>query len=92
MTCTSVFQDDMDLIAGRTLYNSGITERIARPCSHFYRGVERDPCVGTLEKGTIAPTPTITESPETSPDDASVTITTVTSALIAGSIMAMLGI
>jgi hypothetical protein len=63
LTCTSVFQGDFDAIAGRTLYNSGITERIARSCSVFYP-VEHDPCVGSTERGVV-----VTDAPTPDPGD-----------------------
>lgn len=66
LACTQTFQGDFDAIAGRTLYNSGITERIIRPCDVFSR-VDHDPCVGTKEVGefscdgsTTAPAPSPT--------------------------------
>jgi hypothetical protein len=52
LTCTEAFQADFYAIAGRILYNSGITERIARPCDVFH-SVEHDPCVGTTENGHV---------------------------------------
>lgn len=68
LDCSKEFQADFDAIAGRTLYNSGITERIVRPCDVFSR-IEHDPCVGTTEVGdlpcageTTAPAPSPTGS------------------------------
>jgi hypothetical protein len=56
----STFQGDFDTISGRTLTNSGITQRIARACSDFVR-VNHDPCQGNTtfdEPDTMAPQPT----------------------------------
>ena len=49
LTCTNIFYADFEVISGRTLQNSGISERIARACSVFYP-VEHDACVGSTER------------------------------------------
>jgi len=51
----SQFQEDFDLISGRTLTNSGITQRIARPCSDFVRS-NHDPVCQVSTTPTQAPT------------------------------------
>jgi hypothetical protein len=61
LTCTSVFTSVFDVISGRTLQNSGVSERIARACSVFYP-VEHDPCVGSSERGVV-----VTEAPTAGP-------------------------
>ncbi len=48
--CSQGFQADFDSFAGRTLVNSGVTERIIRTCDTFSR-IEHDHCVGTEELG-----------------------------------------
>lgn len=50
LQCSEAFQADFDTLAGRTLYNSGITERIVRTCDSFSR-IEHEHCVGTTEIG-----------------------------------------
>jgi hypothetical protein len=62
LTCTRVFQGDFDDIAGRTLWRSGITERIVQYCGDIYRVDHGDPCVGTSERGDE-----VTESPTAAP-------------------------
>jgi hypothetical protein len=63
LQCSADFQVDFDILAGRTLYNSGITERIVRSCDVFTR-IEHDHCVGVelgddlCDGGGVAPTPT----------------------------------
>ena len=78
LACSQDFQTDFDAIAGRTLYNSGITERIVRPCSVFGR-VDHDACVGTTEVGDVpcadssstnAPAPSPTGSSPSPPSGA----------------------
>jgi hypothetical protein len=59
LACSQTPQAEFDVLSGRTLQNSGITERIIRPCSAFSR-VEHDYCVGTTQVGSCeasAPTP-----------------------------------
>ena len=53
----SKFQADFDVLSGRTLTNSGITQRIARPCADFFR-VIHDPCLGntTFDEPNTMPT------------------------------------
>lgn len=68
----STFQADFDIISGRTLQNSGITERIARPCADFFR-VDHDPCQGNTtfdEPETMPPTPAPTSGVYVSPKGA----------------------
>jgi hypothetical protein len=77
LTCSEAFQADFDAIAGRTLSNSGITERIARPCDDFYR-VEHDPCVGTTEIGDVG-----TDAPTMAPDGAIRTLPVMALTLVA---------
>jgi hypothetical protein len=57
LSCSGVWQNDLDALAGRTLQNSGITERIARPCEDFAR-IVHDPCtmVEVLQPSTPSPT------------------------------------
>jgi len=45
LTCQEDFRADFDRIAGIEFANAGITERIARKCSDFYRAIH-DPCLG----------------------------------------------
>ena len=52
LQCSSVPQIEFDLLSGRTWQNSGVTERIVRPCSAFSRIDHHDHCVGTTEFGT----------------------------------------
>ena len=66
LQCSSVPQADFDALAGRTWQNSGVTERIIRPCSSFARIDHHDPCVGTTEAGTCgnsAPTAAPKDNP-----------------------------
>jgi hypothetical protein len=65
LSCSNVWQGDFDALAGRTTYNSGITERIARPCDRFTR-IVHDPCPGNITRGVVA-----TESPTMTPGDGS---------------------
>jgi hypothetical protein len=62
LACALPFQQDYDIIGGRTYAGSGITETVARACSEFFR-VVHDPCVGAVV--TLPPTqaPTITAMP-----------------------------
>lgn len=50
-----IFQDDFDMLSGRTMSASGIIDAIARPCSTFYP-VDQTSCTSTL--ATAAPTKT----------------------------------
>lgn len=73
LECSLDFQADFDTIAGRTLYNSGITERIVRPCDVFTR-IEHDHCEGTTEIGDdpcIPGGPAATQPPGGSPGTSS---------------------
>lgn len=56
LECSLDFQLDFDRIAGRTLYNSGVTQRIVRQCGAFSR-VEHDHCAGTSDDGDIGDSP-----------------------------------
>jgi hypothetical protein len=68
----NLFQEEFDLLSGRTLAKSGITEAIARPCSAFYP-VDHDPCASVpLTIAPVAPTvssapvaPTVSDAPVT---------------------------
>jgi hypothetical protein len=62
LACALPFQEDYDVIGGRSYAGSGITEKVARPCSAFFP-VVHDPCVGAVV--TLPPTqaPTITGMP-----------------------------
>jgi hypothetical protein len=59
LACALPFQEDYDVIGGRSYAGSGITENVARPCSAFFP-VVHDPCVGaqalTGTAGTAMPT------------------------------------
>jgi hypothetical protein len=62
LTCTRVLQDDFNDIAGRTMWRSGITERIVLQCGDIYPVDHGDPCVGSTERGDV-----VTESPTPDP-------------------------
>ena len=66
LACSEAFQADFDALAGRTLYNSGITENIIRPCDVFAH-VDHDPCVGTTEVGDLPCAGNSTTAPAPSP-------------------------
>jgi hypothetical protein len=58
LECSQQPQAEFDALAGRTLFNSGITERIIRSCDSFSRVEHDHHCVGTTEVGTCATSPT----------------------------------
>jgi len=63
--CSLTAQVEFDLFSGRSLRNSGITERIIRPCSGLSR-INHDYCVGTTEVGTCH-VPIPTTAPQAAP-------------------------
>jgi hypothetical protein len=64
LACALPFQEDYDVIGGRTYAGSGFTDNVARPCSAFF-SVVHDPCVGAVAVATLPPTqaPTLTGMP-----------------------------
>jgi hypothetical protein len=76
LECPTVFTEFFLAISGRSLTGSGITERTARACSEFTTRLVHDPCVGSTE--TISPAPTTTASPTVAPASAATATTTST--------------
>jgi hypothetical protein len=62
LACALPFQEDYDVIGGRSYAGSGITENVARPCSAFFP-VVNDPCVGAVVSLPPTQAPTLTAMP-----------------------------
>lgn len=87
LECSQSFQADFDMYAGRTLYNSGVTERIVRPCDIFSR-VEHDHCVGTTDVGDV-PLPAPTKAPTSAEPDSATLKHSLVAGLVAVLVLSM---
>jgi hypothetical protein len=77
LDCPAFFSEFFTAMSGRTLPGSGMTQRMARPCSSF-KCIFHDPCVGATDSISLATTTaaSLTMAPPAS--DAATTMTTTT--------------